>query len=195
MSSENAAHRIAVEWDEAGRRRTGVYVPRRDTPSKFNTLAGGRLFPGVHHHAKFQVAEHHDHYSVTIDSDDGQVHIAMSGHVAESLPPDSVFGSVDEAAEFFEEGALGFSPTLRLNHLEGIELCPRNRNIVPLAVDHVGSSYFENNVLFPPGTIELDSALLMRGIDHEWHISDSMICNCGQGEPDFCGVGPVRLEG
>src|SRR2546423_12753150 len=36
VSSENAAHRAAVEWDEDGRVREGVYVRRRDTNSRFN---------------------------------------------------------------------------------------------------------------------------------------------------------------
>src|SRR5438045_2881531 len=31
IGSENAAHRIAVEWEENGERREGVYIPRRDT--------------------------------------------------------------------------------------------------------------------------------------------------------------------
>src|SRR5688572_9935773 len=34
ISSENAAHRIAVEWRDAdGITREGVYIPRRDTGS------------------------------------------------------------------------------------------------------------------------------------------------------------------
>ena len=50
MSSENAAHRIAVVWDDdQGREQEGVYIPRRDTDSNFNRLAGGRLFPGEQH--------------------------------------------------------------------------------------------------------------------------------------------------
>src|SRR5262245_37618023 len=53
ISSENAAHRTAVEWDENGALRGGVYVRRRDTDSRLNAWAGGRLFPGVHHHARF----------------------------------------------------------------------------------------------------------------------------------------------
>ena len=55
VSSENAAHRIAVEWDHDGETRQGVYIPRRDTSSRFNSLVGGRLFPGVHYHATFNV--------------------------------------------------------------------------------------------------------------------------------------------
>ena len=57
ISSENAAHRAAVEWDDRGAVREGVYVRRRDTNSRLNALVGGRLFPGVHHHARFSVRE------------------------------------------------------------------------------------------------------------------------------------------
>src|SRR5689334_2956774 len=42
VSSENAAHRIAVEWDQDGNTGEGVFIPRRDTSSRLNTLAGGR---------------------------------------------------------------------------------------------------------------------------------------------------------
>src|SRR5262245_9518459 len=36
VGSENAAHRAAVEWDEGGEVRRGVYVMRRDTNSRLN---------------------------------------------------------------------------------------------------------------------------------------------------------------
>src|SRR6266516_4238751 len=49
ISSENGAHRIAVEWDEEGQIKEGVFIPRRDTSLKLNTIVGGRLFPGKHH--------------------------------------------------------------------------------------------------------------------------------------------------
>jgi hypothetical protein len=57
LRSENAAHRVAVEWEEHGHRREGVYIPRRDTNLSLNALAGGRIFPGEHHPAKFEVDE------------------------------------------------------------------------------------------------------------------------------------------
>src|SRR6266511_567156 len=43
ISSENAAHRIAVKWEAEGRGQEGVYIPRRDTSSRINAFAGGRL--------------------------------------------------------------------------------------------------------------------------------------------------------
>ncbi|MGH7140387.1 MAG: DUF2071 domain-containing protein, partial [Pirellulales bacterium] len=70
IGSENAAHRIAVEWDQDGAIREGVFIPRRDSSSWLNVLAGGRLFPGTHHHGAFQVREEDDRYRIELDSDD-----------------------------------------------------------------------------------------------------------------------------
>jgi hypothetical protein len=169
MSSENAAHRIAVEWDEQGERREGVFIPRRDTSSRLNTLVGGRLFPGEHHHARFQAREHDGHYHVVLDSDDGRVHVAVEGRVASMLPAFSVFQSVEEASAFFARGSVGYSVTSRSDLLDGLELRSFRWKVEPLAIDSVESSFFAEKTCFPPGTVRFDSALLMRDIEHEWH--------------------------
>src|ERR1019366_952586 len=169
ISSENAAHRIAVEWDQGGETKEGVFIPRRDTSSRLNTMLGGRLFPGVHHHAAFQVDEKDDHFRVELNSDDRHTHLIVEGHVAQELPRSSVFGSLQEASEFFERGSLGYSVTTRPDQFDGLELRSFNWRVQPLAVDKVESSFFEDQTVFPPGSVEFDCALLMRGIDHEWH--------------------------
>src|SRR5687768_18549974 len=38
ISSENAAHRVAVLWDEDDDTHEGVFISRRDTDSQLNTL-------------------------------------------------------------------------------------------------------------------------------------------------------------
>src|SRR5258708_5090052 len=94
IASENAAHRIAVEWEEHGKLREGVYIPRRDTSSRLNTLVGGRLFPGQHHHARFRIDERGAHYRLALDSDDGSTHVVVEGHAASEFPATSVFRSL-----------------------------------------------------------------------------------------------------
>ena len=80
FSSENAAHRIAVEWtDESDNPREGVFIPRRDTGSRLNALAGGRLFPGEHHHASFTVSDDGQHIDLEMETDDGQVSVRVVG--------------------------------------------------------------------------------------------------------------------
>lgn len=168
VSSENAAHRIAVEWNQDGRRREGVYIPRRDTSSRLNALVGGRLFPGVHHRARFQATEGDDHISVVVDSEDDEVHVALSGRIALTLPDTSLFSSVEEASEFFRRGSHGFSATAATGGYDGLELRTFAWDVTPFTIERVESSYFDNRSLFPTGSIEFDSALLMRNLPHEW---------------------------
>jgi hypothetical protein len=168
VSSENAAHRIAVEWEEQGRLREGVYIPRRDTSSRLNMVLGGRLFPVIQHHARFDVTEGDGRYHIAIESDDGQTRVAVEGEVDSALPAGSVFCSVEEASAFFENGSVGYSPG-GADELQGIELRSFNWKVEPLRVTSVESSFFENAEMFPKGSVEFDCALLMRGIAHEWH--------------------------
>lgn len=171
VGSENAAHRIAVEWPADGDTKTGVYVPRRDTNSRFNAFAGGRLFPGVHHHATFDVQESDGRYAVEMTSDDGATHVRVTGGPAASLPDTSVFDSVAAASAFFEQGSIGHSPNERTDEYEAIELHTLEWDVTPLAVDAVASSYFEE---FADDVASFDHALLMRDVDHEWHEGESV---------------------
>lgn len=176
LSSENAAHRIAVQWDTPAGVQQGVYVRRRDTNSRLNCLAGGRLFPGIHHHAQFRVCEAGSHFEVAMQSDDADSSLSIVAELADAWPSDSLFGSLDEASVFFAAGSLGYSPTPNPQRFQGIELACQSWHVDPLAVSVVQSSLFEDQVLFPPGSIAFDCALLMRGIEHEWHGREDLCC-------------------
>jgi hypothetical protein len=176
VSSENAAHRTAVEWDDHGVVREGVFVRRRDTNSRLNSLGGGRLFPGIHHHAEFSVHETPDRFEVALRSDDGITSMSVRGRRAERLPATSVFASLEEASSFFQSGSLGYSTTANENRFHGLELRCTSWHVEPMDVEEVRSSFFEDASLFPKSSIELDCALLMRGIDHEWHGQADLCC-------------------
>src|SRR6185295_10212499 len=86
LSSENAAHRVAVEWEGAdGARQEGVYIPRRDSSSLATHLMGGRLFPGVQQRADFGVVDDARGIQVWMRSRDGQVRVALRAHAATGL--------------------------------------------------------------------------------------------------------------
>ena len=176
LSSENAAHRIAVEWDTESATRTGVFIPRRDTSSPLNTFAGGRLFPGVHNRAQFDVRETDTHFQISLRSTDAATRVAVEAHTTTRLPHDSVFPSLAEASRFFEAGSLGYSPQAIEGQFDGLELKSFGWHVEPLRVTQVSSSYFDDQALFPPGSIHFDHALLMRGIEHEWHGRESLCC-------------------
>ena len=169
LSSENAAHRVAVEWEEDGALREGVYIPRRDTSSCLNSLAGGRFFPGHHHRADFRVDEAGGRYRIELESRDGETHLAIDARVTSALPRTSVFASLQEASDFFERGSLGYSPARDVKSFDGLELRTREWEVTPLDVTHVRSSFFGDPTRFPEGSARFDCALLMQRVAHEWH--------------------------
>lgn len=168
LRTENAAHRIAVEWNDETGRRQGVYIPRRDTNSALVRALGGRLFPGVHRRGTFSINEDEGSVSVRVHSADGQTNVFVRGHVSDRLAEGSIFESLDEASRFFEVGRLGFSPSADSSQLDGLELVSKWWAMKSLQVDTVESAFFGNSRLFPVGSIEFDSALIMRGIPCRW---------------------------
>src|SRR5262245_54097994 len=169
LSSENAAHRIAVEWDEGALRNEGVFIPRRDTDSLFPRLAGGRVFPGVHHPATFRIASGPDRIEAAMESRDGEVRVRLVASAVREWPGGSVFRTLEEASAFFEGGAGGWSPGRRTGELEGLALRTDFWRVEPLGVEAVEPSCSSAAGRFPPAPAEPDCALLMRGIPHEWH--------------------------
>lgn len=169
VGSENAAHRVAVEWErEDGTREDGVYVPRRDTSSRLFAAGGGRLFSDRHFLADFDVTESGDRYEVSMRSKDGDARVQVAGERADALPAASVFDSLPAASAFFERGSVGVSNVGGGEEYYAIELVTDQWAVEPLAVEAAESSYFEDETRFPPDAVELDHALLMADVDHAW---------------------------
>lgn len=169
LNSENAAHRIAVEWNENGETREGVFIPRRDTDSALNSIAGGTLFPGEHNRADFNVSETNEGLEFAMRSRDQKVSVDLKGTFADELPNESIFENLDASSEFFIGGALGYSVNRGEKHLDGITLETKEWKVRPLKVENVTSSFYGDTSVFPEGTIEFDHALIMQNVEHEWH--------------------------
>lgn len=173
ISSENAAHRIAVEWDENGETKQGVFIPRRDTDSLLNQLAGGRLFPSKHHKAIFDIEETTDQIHYSMRSKDREVSLSFNGNSTDTFPADSIFDSLQEASDFFEKGSLGYSSNKTETNLDGVKLQIDDWQVKPLEIISVESSFYNDESIFPKGTIKFDHALLMQNIEHEWHSAEN----------------------
>lgn len=169
IASENAAHRVAVEWtDAAGALQEGVYIWRRDTSSRLNHWAGGRIFPGEHGLARFEVQDVNEHVRLAMQSRRGEVSLRVEGRTTTDWPADSVFPSLTAASTYFEATSLGYSCTPHKNQFDGLTLSTRRWRAEPFLINRLESSFFaESNFL--SGSVKLDHALIMRNIEHEWH--------------------------
>jgi hypothetical protein len=177
ITSENAAHRFAVEWDENGEIREGVYITRRDTNSRLNAITGGRLFPGFHHYSKFSVAEIDDKIVLDVHSSDG-LKINVIGKLSSSLPDSSVFKDLGQASEFFRGGSTGYSISKVPGMLDGLKLDTKVWEISPFSASQVQSSFYDDRSIFPADSIRFDSVLLMRNIPHTWSSEKPFTCAC-----------------
>ncbi len=179
IASENSAHRIAVEWtDDEGQFQEGVFVPRRDTDARLNAVAGGRIFPGVHHLSRFHVSDQEGDISiqvVTKNMDSPLIQLEVSE--SENFPDTSLFPSLNDSSQFFESGCIGYSSRPDSCSLDGLHLQVSDWRVSPLKIHSARSAYYDDRSVFPEGSIQLDHALLMRDIPHEWRSEPSMACS------------------
>lgn len=166
IASENSAHRFAVEWEDDSE---GVFVPRRDTDSRLNSLAGGRIFPGVHRFSQFSIQDQDQNDEIEIAvRHQNEVLLEVAAREAQEIPADSIFSSLQESSDFFEAGCVGYSSRPNSCTLDGLLLKVDDWQASALTVSHIRSRYFEDLNLFPEGSITFDHGLLMRDIPHQW---------------------------
>lgn len=174
LSSENMAHRFAVTYPVGNIRQSGVFVRRRETDQRLVALLGGRMFPGVQHPASFAIEDTGDCIEMDIKTEQGASDVALKVSPLAEWTPTPLFATFEESSAFFESGDCGFSCGLHEETLEGMQLKTEFWKASPLQIDRLHSAFFENPALFPPGSATFDSALLMRGIPHEWHELDKI---------------------
>jgi hypothetical protein len=164
LTSENVAHRVAVEWDSPHGVADGVFISRRDTTSWASVAFGGRLFPGDHHRARFSVHEDGSRLSIAYAAADGAtgatVHARTGGPWGSEL-----FDDLAAAASFFRSGCDGYSPTRSGPGLQGLRLHSVAWDPVPVTVESASSRMLDG---LPAGAAELDCALLLRDLPVRW---------------------------
>lgn len=163
---ENAAQRVAVEWDDNGHNARGVFITRRFSASSFAVAAGGRLFPGVHTKATITSDETPDRIAVSLrTATSPAVTVDADVAVTTSLRG-SVFPTVADASDFFRAGSTGYSPAHTPNRLDGLRLHTDDWRVEPTTPIDVRSTLFDD---LPTGAAELDSVLVMRNVRAAWH--------------------------
>ncbi|MET4782481.1 DUF2071 domain-containing protein [Glaciihabitans sp. UYNi722] len=160
--AENAAHRIAVEWDDEAGTHHGVYIPERHSASWLPVAVGGRVFPGVHHHARFEGSETADRISVSMTSPGMTVRadVAISPTFTSGL-----FPTLADASAFFQAGSVGWSPARDGHRLQGLKLETDQWWVDSADALSIDSSFFD---ALPTGSATLDSVLVMRNVPITW---------------------------
>jgi uncharacterized protein YqjF (DUF2071 family) len=169
FASENAAHRIAVEWDGPDGTRTGLFFPRRDTASRVNVTFGGWLFPGVvAQRADFDVAERAERLRIAYATHDGSTAVDVEVRIADQLPKSVLFANVEQVSEFFRVASSGYWAAGDAQAFEGLKLATSGWRVDPCVVDRAASSFYDDRSVFPAGSVVVDSAVVMRKVPARW---------------------------
>ena len=167
ITTENVAHRFAVEWDDDAGTQVGVFIPRRDTNSRITALAGDRIFPGMHRMARFEVHERGSDLRLGVEGRDGTLGLSVTARESQTLGGE-LFTSLEQAIDFFRRGSLGFSPSGSSSCLTGVRLQSQSWDARPVTIEDMRSSLFDDPEAFPNGSCTLDFGLVMRDLPARW---------------------------
>lgn len=158
LRSENAAHRMAVEWDGPDGPERGVFIFERHSSAWHPVLFGGRLFPGVHRKARFRLEETGDRYGVAMSARGTALDADVE--IVDEWTSD-VFASIEEASDFYRAGRIGWSPTHDGRTVEPVALATDAWQVSAARVHALRSSFFD---ALPEGSAEFDSVVVMRDL-------------------------------
>lgn len=158
---ENAAHRIAVEYNTFDGVKSGVFIPERHSNSLLPVLAGGRVFPGKHKLAKFAVDETEDNIKVALSS--SSVSLSADVTVTDAFTS-KLFPTLEEASDFYRNSPVGFSPDRNLKP-EGLKLSTDAWKVEAGHMNSLSSTFFDS---LPKGSVFFDHVLVMRNIPVTW---------------------------
>ena len=157
-----AAHRISAEWDDgSGQTVVGVYVPTRMTDARTAVLAGGRLFPGVHHPARVAVRESQGTltWSVSARSADDPSSVRVAARPASRS---TTFECSEPVGGTCLTAVVGLSPG-RSGALEAVRMEPDRRTARRVEIDDLDSTFLAGFA-----TAAEAPAYLMEGVAVRW---------------------------
>jgi hypothetical protein len=167
LRSENLAHRVAVEWDEGGERRTGVWIPNRFSSSRLAVAVGGRLFPAISSFARFAVVDAGDRLAIDVRSGASPV-VSVECRATDELPASSAFGSLEVADSFLRSGSRGRSPGRGRGPHDVVDLAVDDWDLRPADVVSADVALFDRWWRIGREA-EWDSAFILRDVACHWH--------------------------
>ena len=172
FASENMAHWVAVRFPAGSGSEDGVFIWRRETDSGLLAQLGGKLFPAEFNRAQFAVKEDSFGLSIEVSTEHSRADVSLLARHTQGWGGSELFPAFPEVSHFFRRGECAFTCAGRDGALEGVRLHALRWEMAPLEVSTARAYFFEQPEYFSPGSVAFDSAVVMRGIPHEWHLID-----------------------
>jgi len=153
---DHLSFRVAVEFGSSVSTKTGAWVMRRESSSWLESRCGGALQRGVYRQAEFHLKDEPHRMCLHAEADDALT-LEFDLEACDGLKG-SVFASTREAMRHLVATA-GVRPRNRLvPSADRLGIENGRVEAEPMKVLSLRSAFLDDPVLFPPGSVELDSA-------------------------------------
>lgn len=178
MACENALHFVCGLRIVQQRAEASALVMRYDTSSRLHAWIGGeRRWHCRHHHARFEVQESPEMIDIECDSDDRRSHVAIQAHLDRKICRQSVFHSTDQVLHLLQSELRSLGLTRCDGSGSSRRRSIRQSQLIPLRVDRLESSLFEDQQRFPAGSVQFDSAYWLRDDELVWSDDGTLRCD------------------
>jgi hypothetical protein len=170
-------HFLSAESWRRGQLQTGAVVMRYDTSSRWNAWVGRGWYGGRrHHHARVDVAHAVDAIQVRCESDDHAMRFVLDARPQRDADRLSAFASKDLVMQILRHDLREVSLLRQMRPGSGRRsMC--QTQLVPLGVEQLESSFFDDPQLFGRGAAQFDSAYWLRDEEVVWSEQGSLCCD------------------
>lgn len=183
-SSDSVEHRIAAQPTTVAKRRfralgrAPFYVLRRDASTAADAFLTHPSVAAERGRSRFDIDERDGRLEARARSFDGRMSIRVGADEIEAWPADSVFGSLLAAVRWFGDDVPSawrgrLVPQRDSAGVDATRVVRARSSLrwiaCPLGVRTFASTYLEDPVAFPEGSVVVDHALCLRDVEEVWH--------------------------
>jgi hypothetical protein len=165
---------------DTGQLEPGALIVRCDTSSRVKAWLGSTRAWQRRYHARFRIVSSFRRVVVECDSDDRQIHVAVAGQPQPLLATRSWFGSTNQLMQLLRSDLFGLRLLPDASRHLPTPGSPHAAQLIPLQIQRLESSLFEDSPWFPRGTAVFDSAYWVRADELVWGRQEAF---CGDAAP------------
>jgi hypothetical protein len=174
----NLLHFVDLHRQRDDRGAGETLVLRCDTSSRLHAiLRTPRRFRQRQHHAQFRIRQDAGAISIDCSSDDRSMHVALSARPQRYPPASSLFRSPEQLRQFLHEELQYLDLLPSSDRPKGAAGVGVRRHLIPLQVEHLHASFFDDIERFPAGAAEFDSAYWLRTEEIAWQGAGRVCCD------------------
>lgn len=166
--SEHVLYRIAVSWQQGGRRYHGMYVLRHEVNTRLPIQHRRRgIFPVIARPVRWHRRPWRGSFEWSLRTRN-RVRLRLGARLSKHFPRESVFEDLDHAADFFGRERAAVAPRYQRQVFSCTHFLPLEWTVKPLHIHRLKTDFSQLENTFPKDRIFFDSGLYWAQLPCRW---------------------------